>query len=588
MQEHLSILLNRLWVHISKRRRWQLLFIFILILFTSFAEIISVGSILPFLGVLIKPEGLFTSPYMLPFIKIFNIDSAQQLLFPFTLIFIMAAIIVSAMRLFLLWISTRISYSIGADFSFNIYQNVLYQPYIVHCYRNSSEVVSGITNKTSSTILIVNSIINLISSIILCAAIFLVIFLVDSMVAFTAFSGILATYFLIITTVKNKLLIDSRNIANNSTKIIKSLQEGLGAIRDILLGGFQSTYSQIYRNTDIDLRQAQSRVQFIKQAPRYLTEGLAIVLIATVAYIFVKNSGALTESLPVIGILTLSAQKLLPILQQIYNSWATIQSEKKSLQDTLALLDQEIPSHLNTTKKKLNFFRDITLSKVSFYYDSPKNIVLKNINLTIKKGDRIGLIGKTGSGKSTLIDIIMGLLEPQSGFLKIDGQIIKSENHSLWRNHIAQVSQHIFLNDNSIAQNIAFGIPVDKINFAKVKKSAIQAQIDQDIKSWPSGYQTIVGERGVRLSGGQRQRIGIARALYRNAEVIILDEATSALDNDTEAAVMKSIEALHKNLTIIIIAHRVSTLKNCNKIIELTQGKIKRICTYKEILKLRK
>lgn len=585
MQEHLSILLNRLWLHISRRRRWQLLFIFLLILFTSFAEIISVGSILPFLGVLIKPEGLFASPYMLPFIKIFNIDSAQQLLFPFTLVFIIAAIIVSAMRLFLLWISTRISYSIGADFSFNIYQNVLYQPYIVHCYRNSSEVVSGITNKTSSTILIVNSIINFISSIILCAAIFLVIFLVDSMVAFTAFSGILATYFLIITTVKNKLLINSRNIAANSTKIIKSLQEGLGAIRDILLGGFQSTYSQIYRNTDIDLRQAQSSVQFIKQAPRYLTEALAIVLIATVAYIFVKNSGALTESLPVIGILTLSAQKLLPILQQIYNSWATIQGEKKSLQDTLTLLDQEIPNHLTTTKKKLNFFRDITLSKVSFYYDSPNNIVLKNINLTIKKGDRIGLIGKTGSGKSTLVDIIMGLLEPQSGFLKIDGQIIKSENHALWRAHIAHVSQYIFLNDNSIAQNIAFGIPVDKINFAKVKKSAIQAQIDQDIEGWPKGYQTIVGERGVRLSGGQRQRIGIARALYRNADVIILDEATSALDNETEGAVMRSIEALHKNLTIIIIAHRVSTLKNCNKIIELTKGKIKRICTYKEILK---
>lgn len=221
---------------------------------------------------------------------------------------------------------------------------------------------------------------------------------------------------------------------------------------------------------------------------------------------------------------------------------------------------------------------------MNFRYENQLPIVLKDINLNIKKGSRIGFIGSTGGGKSTLIDIIMGLLSPSGGTLEIDGQVITSSNNRAWQDHIAHVPQTIFLADSTIEENIAFGIPREMIDSSRVRAAAQQAQIAETIEAWPSQYQTIVGERGVRLSGGQRQRIGIARALYKQADVIVFDEATSALDYETEEAVIQSIKGLSENLTLIIVAHRLTTLKYCSQIVELQDGSIKRICSYDEVI----
>jgi ATP-binding cassette subfamily B protein len=210
--------------------------------------------------------------------------------------------------------------------------------------------------------------------------------------------------------------------------------------------------------------------------------------------------------------------------------------------------------------------------------------VLNNFDLVIAKGSRIGFIGTTGSGKSTLIDIVMGLLQPTQGALEIDGHPITTANHRAWQAHIAHVPQAIFLADSSIEENIAFGVPKEHIDPQRVRQAARQAQIADIIESWPEQFQTFVGERGIRLSGGQRQRIGIARALYKRADVIIFDEATSALDNDTEQAVMDAIEGLSEGLTILIIAHRLSTLRNCTQIVELGDCGLKKIGTYQEVI----
>jgi ATP-binding cassette subfamily B protein len=287
----------------------------------------------------------------------------------------------------------------------------------------------------------------------------------------------------------------------------------------------------------------------------------------------------------VLGALALGAQRLLPVLQQAYASLSSIQGGQVSLRDTLDLLDQPLPDYVGQpVADPLPFRQQISLNNLSFRYTEQTPWVLENLDLTITKGSRVGFIGVTGSGKSTLLDIVMGLLAPTDGKLEIDGQPIVTGNNRAWQAHIAHVPQAIYLADSTIEENIAFGVPKGKIDQSRVKKAASQAQIAEIIESWPKKYQTYVGERGIRLSGGQRQRIGIARALYKQADVIIFDEATSALDNETEQAVMQAIESLDNDLTVLIIAHRLTTLRNCNQVVELGDGGIKRIGAYEAIV----
>jgi len=314
-------------------------------------------------------------------------------------------------------------------------------------------------------------------------------------------------------------------------------------------------------------------------------EALGMLLIAVLAYTLAQHADGIAKAIPVLGALALGAQRLLPVLQQAYAAWSSIQGGRVSLQDTLELLNQELPDYASQSiNRLLPFKHKISLNQLSFRYTSETAWVLKNVNLSIPKGSCVGFIGTTGSGKSTLLDIVMGLLRPSEGVFEVDGQAITMENHRAWQMHIAHVPQDIFLADSSIEENIAFGVPKDQIDHERVRSAAFQAQIDSIIDALPKRYQTLVGERGLRLSGGQRQRIGIARALYKEADIIIFDEATSALDTETEKAVMHAIEKLNKNLTILIIAHRITTLKNCTQIVELGDGVVRRTGTYREIV----
>jgi len=277
----------------------------------------------------------------------------------------------------------------------------------------------------------------------------------------------------------------------------------------------------------------------------------------------------------------------LPVLQQSYSAWSSIQANQVSLQDALELLDQPLPDYANKpVPAPLPFKKQIKLNQLSFRYDTDTPWILNNINLKIVKGSRVGFIGTTGSGKSTLLDILMGFLLPTEGTIEVDGQVVTPTNHRAWQTHIAHVPQSIFLSDGTIEENIALGVPKDQIDHKRVKKSAYQAQISDTIGTWQNKYETIVGERGVKLSGGQRQRIGIARALYKQTDVIIFDEATSALDSETENAIVEAIESLSEDLTILVIAHRLSTLKNCTQIVELGDGGIVRVDTYQDLIKL--
>jgi ATP-binding cassette subfamily B protein len=359
----------------------------------------------------------------------------------------------------------------------------------------------------------------------------------------------------------------------------------LGGIRDVLIDGSQVAYCDIYRNADRPLRYAQGNNSFIGASPRLAMESLGMLLIAALAYSMAQQSDGIMRAIPVLGALALGAQRLLPVLQNAYVAWTAIQGEQATLQDTLELLDQPLPDYADiTTGAPIPFREKISCVGISFRYGPQSPWVLQQLDLDILKGSRVGFVGVTGSGKSTLLDIVMGLLRPTEGELLIDGQAVTAHNHRAWQAHLAHVPQAIFLADSSIEENIAFGIHKEQIDHQRVRHAAKQAQIAATIETWPNQYQTLVGERGIRLSGGQRQRIGIARALYRQANVIIFDEATSALDNDTEQAVMHAIEDLGSDITVLIIAHRLSTLKNCTHVVELGGGGIQRVGSYQDVV----
>ena len=548
----------------------------ILMIMASVTEVVSIGAVIPFLGVLANPENVFQHKYLQQLITFMGITEPSQLMLLFTLAFAVAAVIAGFMRIVLLWGQIRLGNVIGADISYQIYKRTLYQPYSIHVARNSSEIIAGISIKTDQVVYqIILPVLYMIAASYMLSMILIVFIAIQPVMALSAIIGFSTIYGFFILLTRQRLLRHSRIISKKTNLIFNFVQEGLGGIRDVLIDGTQSTFLKSYRSADLPRRRASANNKIIGQIPRYGVESVGMVLIVGIAYYMGNTEKTLLGTLPLLGVLALGAQRMLPMLQQIYRAWSDIRGARALLQDILVLLEQPLPEYEEETTLT-HFRRSIKLKKISFRYREDTPWILTDINLKILKGTKIGFVGTTGSGKSTLLDIIMALLFTTKGSMEVDGVIITDRNHRGWQSFIAHIPQTIFLSDASIAENIAFGFPIDKIDFAMVKKSAKQAQIHNTIKTWEKQYDTIVGERGIRLSGGQRQRIGIARALYKQADVLILDEATSALDNATEKAVLDAINETHEEITILMVAHRLSTLQACDWIIELDNGKIKR------------
>jgi ATP-binding cassette subfamily B protein len=584
--QSLSGSISSLWGHIRPQRQRQFTLLLLLMIIASFAEVISIGSVIPFLAALTNPDKIFSNHLIHSIANILGLESPAQIVIPLTAAFCVFALLSGFLRLLLLKFSNRISFATGADLSIAIYEKTLYQPYMVHISRNTSEIINAIHSKTNLIIYsVILPILTIISASVMFLAIVSALIYVDPLVCLVATAAFGSIYILIAKQTKNKKIKNSYVIADQSTKIIKSLQEGLGGIRDVLIDGSQHVYLKNYSQSDLMLRKAQASNQFVGQSPRYVMESLGMILIALLAFHLFNREGGQYNAIPTLGILALGAQRLLPVMQQAYTAWSSIQGSFRSLEDTLDLLDQPFPSHyVDGSGSALNFVQKIELDNVGFKYAAPSTHVLSNLSLIINKGDRLGIMGVTGSGKSTLVDILMGLLKPTSGLMTVDGSLINHKNLRAWQKHIAHVPQSIFLADTSIAENIAFGVEPKDIDWARVRISAEKAQLQDVIDNLPDRYNTLVGERGIRLSGGQRQRIGIARALYKNADVFVFDEATSALDNQTEDSVMKAIDSLGSDITVIMIAHRLSTLKKCTKIIELADGKIVKLDSYENMV----
>lgn len=578
-------LLTCLFRHISQCRRYQFFGVLFLTLLSSLAEVVSLGAVIPFIGILTQPQRVFKLHLIAKIAQEFGISSAQGLMLPITVSFVVAATIAGLLRLLLTRTSIRLANATGADFSVEVYRRTLYQPYRVHISRSSSEIISGITEKVSAATSVLISLITIMTSIFLFSAIVVTLIVVDPFVAIIALFSFGASYALIAWKTHRRLMHNGQSIASQQTQRVRILQEGLGAIRDVLLDGSQPIYCEIYQNSVQKLQWASGENTYIAQAPRFLMESLGMVMIGIFAYVITSRYGEVGAAFPTLGVMALGAQRLLPLLQQIYSNWMSVVGCQASMEDVVRLLEQPLPDDAHQTLPlPLLFNNAICFENVSFRYNDHGPWVLRHINLIIPKSAKIGFVGRTGSGKSTAADLLMSLLEPTQGRLVVDGRAIEGELRRSWQRTIAHVPQSIYLADATITENIAFGILKDKIDFDQVQRAAKQANVDEFIKLCPDGYDTLVGERGIRLSGGQRQRIGIARALYKQAKVLIFDEATSSLDNETERDVMQAIKGLGKDLTIIIIAHRFSTLENCDHIIEFGHGGVLGRVSYRSLI----
>jgi len=592
-----------LFTHLSRRRRWQLLGLFFLMLFSALADMATLGVVVPFLALLADPTVANKFPLLQTVLSWVGAEDANILLSA-GILFCMITIIAAVIRIFMMWSSMRFSFGLGADIGGEVYRRTLYQSYSWHVSQNSSEVLAGIDKVSGVVNGVITPLMQGIVAFVMVIGIMVMLIIIDWQTALMAGVGFTFIYGITTLALTGQVKRNSQINSVNMSLRVQAVQEGLGGIRDVLLDGTQHVYQRRFAGFDYAMRRAQASNLVIGASPRYIIEAVGIVLIIALAYWLSSRQGGLIGAIPVLGALAMGAQKLLPQMQLVYASWSAINSSRHQLEDVLGFLIKPIASEnrqtiLATDYKKIDtnkFLKDfvnnkqtplIALRNVSFRFKPDTAEVLNNINLEIYQGSRVGFIGKTGSGKSTLIDLIMALLQPTSGQVEVDGMTLNEQNFRSWQLRIAHVPQAIFLSDTTIAENIAFGIPLENIDLKRIKVACTKAQLNDFIESLPAQYQTYVGERGVRLSGGQRQRIGLARALYKHAEILVLDEATSALDDVTEKSVMSAIKSLGNELTVIMIAHRVSTLRDCDMVVHLADTKIIDVGSYETTIGLR-
>jgi ATP-binding cassette, subfamily B, bacterial PglK len=583
-KNNLSIFQNLgiLWNSLSRKRRLRFFQLLFLLLLGGIAEMASLGAIIPFLAILINPQEALNIPFVLYVLQSFNLDVYGDFYGKMIVLFSTVIITAYVVRFLLTYVTVKFNYELVHDLGIGIYKNVLYEPYNIHISRNSSEIIGGF-NKLDLFIWMVLTTLNALSSLVLILFITFTLILISPILTLVILFGLGLTYGFFYLLFKNRLKNNSNIISINSNKRVQAIQEGIGSIRDILLDNSQESFLNIFKKLDWEMRSAQTNNEIIGPAPRYLIEVMGIIFIVIFAYISINQNGDASSLLPTIGVLVIGLQRLIPLGQQVYYGWTRFTGHTEIFYDIVKLIEEQ--RFVEKIKPKdLIFNQKIEFKGVSFSYQKHLPLILNNLNFEITKGTRIAIIGKTGSGKSTIVDLIMGLLEPSDGKIIIDGVELTKEYIESWRKNIAHVPQDVYLLDASFLENIAFGKKYDEIDIERVFWSSKKAQIANFIEQCDQGYDTLIGERGVSLSGGQKQRIAIARALYKRSSILVFDEATSALDEDTEKSLVSSIELLGQDITTITIAHRLSTVDNADWVYKLNQGCIEDKGTPKDML----
>ena len=551
--------------------------LFILLIANGILEAFSLASVIPFLSILAEPEVFFKISLIKSIASNLNITDSSQLLLPSTILFSIFIILSMALRILNQWLILKFCARVQIDISYLVFKRNLSLSYIEYTKTSSKKIMSLVIDKCSSFTTGLYAFLKTAASTFIALAIIISLLFVNfKIMLFCIIIGFL--YYLLTTRkVKKVLLENSKVIAYVDEQRFKPLSEGIDNYKEILINKTKDIYLNSFLNYQRISKYRASDSQFIVLFPRYLIEGIALVMITIFGYQQSVNSNNLSF-ISLIGTFAFGFSRIFPAIQQIYAGWATIKSKYVGIKDVLNEL--ELLRKIKTKKKSLKFKpfkKGIKFKNINFSYKTKDKYqsVLKKVNLEINKGNRIGIYGVTGSGKSTFLDLFMGLLIPTSGEIIIDDYVTTDENIlDNWQSQIAHVPQNIYLLNGTIAENIALEVSPEKIDNNLLKKSAKIAQIYDFISNQKEGFNLPVGEKGIQLSGGQRQRIAIARAIYRKKNILVLDEATSAIDQQTEKKIIEEIFNLDPNMTLIMVTHRLESLKNCNRVFNVSEEKV--------------
>ena len=570
---NLSQALKIFFSTLSPRRRRQGLFTLLLMLVGAGAEMLGISAVLVFLTVVTNPQRMISSKAWQAVQSFLHVNADPIL--AATVAFVVVMLISAVIRLALIWFSQGFVVNAGLDFTAKAFEKVTRQKYSFHLNTGSDQIVSRMEKIYHTNNVLQFAAQGFVSSVV--AALIIVFLLaLNTSIAVSLGIVLVGTYVSITILTRSILGRNSELLAAAHAERVKRIQEAVGGIRDILIDRSQGVFQADFERCCDRIRRPQMVNAAIPNAPRVVVEVLGMAMIAVLALVVSRRAGGLAAALPILGGLAIGAQRLLPLLQQAYFGLSAFLGNRQAILEVAGML--AMPDDLTQADpgKRRDLASVIEFDGVSFAYVDHQ-YVLRDVRFDIGKGERIGIIGTTGSGKSTLTDLLLGLLEPTDGRILIDGRPLDRDNLASWQSQVAHVPQSIYLSDDNLFGNIAFGVPRDAVDIALVDSSARAAGIYDFILGLPDQYQTRCGERGVRLSGGQRQRIGIARALYKRATVLVLDEATSALDNETEKAVMQSISELSLDITIIMIAHRLTSLAECGRILQIEAGQVREL-----------
>jgi len=575
---------------LTPHERKNVFILLVMILIMALIDMIGVASILPFMAVVTNPDLIETNIVlnsMFQASNTFGIENNQQFIFALGILLFIILITSLTFKALTVYAQVRFvqmrEYSIGK----RLIQEYLQQPYSWFLNRNSADIGKTILSELQQIVGVgLRPMMDLIAKgTVIITLITLLIIVEPKLFLILGFSigGAYGVIFYLVQNYVNR--IGKIRLKSNQSRFT-SVSEAFGAVKEVKVGGLEKIYIKLFSNSAKTYARTHTSLQVVAQLPRFILEAIAFGGIILLILYKMNQQGGFINALPVISLYVFAGYRLMPALQQAYASYTQLSFIGPSLDKLYEDLKNLEPFNENQDQGILSLNQAITFKNIYFNYPNTSRMTLKNINLIIPAKSTVAFVGATGSGKTTAIDIILGLLEVNKGSLEVDGKVITKQNSRSWQKSIGYVPQHIYLSDDTIAANIAFGVDANVINQKTIEKVAKIANLHEFVvDELPKQYQTTVGERGVRLSGGQRQRIGIARALYHNPQVLILDEATSALDNQTEKVVMNSVHSQSKNITVILIAHRLSTVKNCDTIFLLDKGQLKGKGTFEELIK---